>query len=52
MNYYKKNTALETIKKRKIASILEDLNNNVCFDCSNINPEYISINNAILYKII
>ena len=47
MNYYKKNTALETIKKRKIASILEDLNNNFCFDCSNINPEYISINNGI-----
>ena len=47
MNYYKKNSALEVIKKRKISLILKDPNNNICFECSKINPEFISLNNAI-----
>ena len=47
MNYYKKNSALDTIKRRKISIILNDPNNNECFECSKLNPEYISINNAI-----
>ena len=47
MNYYKKNTALETVKKRKIAIIMQNPNNNICFECSKINPDFISINNAI-----
>ena len=47
MNYYKKNSALDTIKKKKISIILEDPYNKTCFECSKPNPEYISINNAI-----
>ena len=47
MNYYKKNSALDTIKRRKISIILQDPNNNECFECSKLNPECISINNAI-----
>ena len=41
MNYYKKNTALETVKKRKIAIIMQNPNNNICFECSKINPDFI-----------
>ena len=47
MNYYKNSKALDTIKKRRISIILQDPENNICFDCSQLNPEYISINNAI-----
>ena len=47
MNYYKKNSALETIKKKKISLILKDPYNKICFECSKLNPEYISINNSI-----
>ena len=47
MNYYKKNSALDKIKKKKISIILEDPNNKICFECSKTNPEYISINNSI-----
>ena len=47
MNYYKWSSALDTIKKRKISIILDDPNNKACFECSSINPEFISINNGI-----
>ena len=47
MNYYKKNSALDKIKKKKISIILDDPNNKICFECSKPNPEYISINNSI-----
>ena len=48
MNFSKKkNTALNIIKKRKIKLLLKDLRNNECFECSNNNPEYISLNNGI-----
>ena len=47
MNYYKKNPALETVKKRKISIIMQNPDNNICFECSKTNPDFISINNAI-----
>ena len=47
MNYYKKNPALETVKKRKISIIMQNPDNNICFECSKKNPDFISINNAI-----
>ena len=50
MNFSKKknkNTALNLIKKRKIKILLKEQKNNECFECSKLNPEYISLNNAI-----
>lgn len=48
MNFSKKkSTALNIIKKRKIKLLLKDPKNNECFECSNNNPEYISLNNGI-----
>ena len=48
MNFsIKKNTALNAIKKRKIKILLEEPMNNKCFECSKMNPEYISLNNGI-----
>ena len=48
MNYSKKkSTALNIIKKRKIKILLKEQKNNECFECSNLYPEYISLNNGI-----
>ena len=47
MNYYKKNKALDAIKNRKISIILQDPDNNVCFECSKSYPYFISLNNSI-----
>ena len=43
----RKNSALNIIKKRKIKILLKDPSNTECFECTNLNPEYISINNGI-----
>ena len=48
MNFSKKKTiALNIIKKRKIKILLTEQKNNECFECSTLNPEYISLNNGI-----
>ena len=49
MNFsHKKNhNALNIVKKRKIKILLNEPKNNECFECSNIYPEYISLNNGI-----
>jgi hypothetical protein len=48
MNFSKKkNTALNLIKKRKIKILLKEQKNKECFECSRLNPEYISLNNGI-----
>ena len=41
------NAALIKIKKQKIKIILNVPKNNECFECSNSNPEFISLNNGI-----
>ena len=43
----KENISLIKIKKQKIKIILNIPKNNECFECSNLNPEFISLNNAI-----
>lgn len=43
----KENDALTKIKKQKIKIILNIPKNNECFECSNLYPEFISLNNAI-----
>ena len=43
----KENAALIKIKKQKIKIILNVPKNNECFECSNYNPEFISLNNGI-----
>ena len=48
MNFSKKkNKALNIIKKRKIKILLTEQKNNECFECSTLNPEYLSLNNGI-----
>ncbi len=48
MNFSKiNNSALDIVKKRKIELLLQDPNNNECFECNKLFPDYISINNAI-----
>ena len=48
MNFSKnKTTSLNAIKKQKIKVLLKDPHNRECFECSNYNPEYISLNNGI-----
>ena len=46
-SHKKNNNALNIIKKRKIKILLNEPKNNECFECSNIYPEYISLNNGI-----
>ena len=43
----KENAALIKIKKQKIKIILNVPKNNECFECANLNPEFISLNNGI-----
>ena len=43
----KENISLIKIKKQKIKIILNIPKNNECFECSNLYPEFISLNNAI-----
>ena len=43
----KENISLLQIKKQKIKIILNIPKNNECFECSNLYPEFISLNNAI-----
>ena len=43
----KENISLIKIKKQKIKIILNIPKNNECFQCSNLYPEFISLNNAI-----
>ena len=43
----KENAALIKIKKKKIKIILNVPKNNECFECANLNPEFISLNNGI-----
>ena len=43
----KENDALTKIKKQKIKIILNIPKNNECFECSNLYPEFISLNNGI-----
>ena len=43
----KENISLIKIKKQKIKIILNIPKNNECFECSNTNPEFISLNNGI-----
>ena len=43
----KENISLMKIKKQKIKIILDIPKNNECFECSNLNPEFISLNNGI-----
>ena len=43
----KENIFLIKIKKQKIKIILNIPKNNECFECSNLYPEFISLNNAI-----
>ena len=43
----KENISLIKIKKQKIKIILNIPKNNECFECSNLNPEFISLNNGI-----
>ena len=43
----KENFSLIKIKKQKIKIILNIPKNNECFECSNLYPEFISLNNAI-----
>ena len=43
----KENTALIKIKKQKIKIIQNVPKNNECFECSSLNPEFISLNNGI-----
>ena len=43
----KENISLIKIKKQKINIILNIPKNNECFECSDLNPEFISLNNAI-----
>ena len=43
----KENAALIKIKKQKIKIVLNVPKNNECFECSNSNPEFISLNNGI-----
>ena len=48
MNYSKKkSTPLNVIKNQKIKIILKDPKNQQCFECSQLYPEYISLNNGI-----
>lgn len=48
MNYSKKkSTALNIIKKRKIKILLKEPRNNECFECQELNPDFISLNNGI-----
>ena len=48
MNFSKnKTTSLNVIKKHKIKVLLKDPRNRECFECSNYEPEYISLNNGI-----
>ena len=48
MNYSQnKSTSLNVIKKQKIKTILNDPKNQQCFECSQLYPEYISLNNGI-----
>ena len=48
MNFSKKkNTSLNVIKARKIKILLQEPKNNECFECMNLYPEFISLNNAI-----
>ena len=48
MNFSKnKTTSLNVIKKHKIKVLLKDPRNRECFECSNYDPEYISLNNGI-----
>ena len=48
MNFSKKkNTPLNAIKSRKINILLKEPRNNECFECTNLYPEFISLNNAI-----
>ena len=46
-SHKKNNNALNIIKKRKIKILQNEPKNNECFECSNIYPEYISLNNGI-----
>jgi len=46
-SHKKNNNALNIVKKRKIKILLNEPRNNECFECSNIYPEYISLNNGI-----
>ena len=43
----KENSSLIKIKRQKIKIILRQNKNNECFECLNLNPEYISLNNGI-----
>ena len=43
----KENISLIKIKRQKIEIILNIPKNNECFECSNLNPEFISLNNGI-----
>ena len=45
----KENISLIKIKRQKIEIILNIPKNNECFECSNLNPEFISLNNGIFY---
>ena len=48
MNYSKgQHNTLNIIKKRKIKILLKEPKNKECFECSNLYPEYISLNNGI-----
>jgi ADP-ribosylation factor GTPase-activating protein 1 len=48
MNYSKnKKSAANIIKNQKIKNILNEPKNHECFECSQLNPEFISLNNGI-----
>ena len=46
-NIFKKNIAINKIKDQKIREINLEDSNKKCFDCQNINPQYISLYNGI-----
>ena len=46
-NIFKKNNAINKIKDQKIREINLEECNKKCFDCQNVNPQYISLYNGI-----
>ena len=43
----KKEAVINKDKDKKIIEIMKEENNNICFDCQNLNPKYISLYNGI-----